>query len=320
MKRHGKIVEPTGNLGATFNPAAVKHDDGRFILLVRSVPKGYQKLGNINEFDDNYTSHISLWEGDAPDHFELTKAEALTPGEDFDQFGAEDPRISKIGDRYYVLYTSLSIGLGQENSGDGVRIAMASTTDFKTYKKHGIVGPDRHCKAGTLFESKGKVYFMWKDEENVERTMLSPAPDDIDDADAWKEMWDNYDIENDQLLGPQDNDYEDFGVEPGAPPIEIDEGLLVVYSSISTDYQWSISMMLLDKGDPSQVIAKTDAPFLVPQEDYELSGDVNNVVFPCGALIDDDRIYVYYGGADTVCAVASEDMKTVRKSLKPFKM
>ena len=77
-------------------------------------------------------------------------------------------------------------------------------------------------------------------------------------------------------------------------------------------------MLLLDKHDPGKIIAKTDAPLLVPEEVYELKGDVNNVVFPCGALIDKGRLYVYYGAADTVCAVASESMDVIRKALKPF--
>jgi len=119
-------------------------------------------------------------------------------------------------------------------------------------------------------------------------------------------------------MGPQEGSYEDLGIEPGAPPIEIDEGLLLVYSSISSDFKWTISLMLLDKNDPTRIISKTEAPSLAPEADYELKGDVNNVVFPCGALVQDDRLYVYYGAADTICAVASEDMDTVRKSLKNF--
>lgn len=319
MKRHGIIVQPTGNLGATFNPGAMRHEDGRFIMLVRSIPKGYQKLGNVNQFDDNYTSHLSLWESKYPhEKFELKNPEALKPDTGFDRYGLEDPRITKIGDTYYIFYTALSIGLGQSNASDGIRIAMASTKDFVTYKKHGLIGPDRRCKAGTLFESAGKIWFLWKDEADVERTMLSPAPANFEDPQAWKDFWAGRDIEKDQLIGPQANHYEDLGIEPGAPPIEIPEGLLTVYSSISSDFKWTISLMLLDKNDPKKVLAKTEAPSLSPQEPYELKGDVNNVVFPCGALIDQGRLYIYYGGADTICAVCSESMDVIRKQLKPF--
>jgi predicted GH43/DUF377 family glycosyl hydrolase len=320
MKRHGVIVRPTGELGATFNPAAIRHEeDKRYLLLVRSVPKGYTKLGKVNEFDDAYTSQLSLWEGKTPTKFTLVDAEALMPGKGFDRFGAEDPRITKIDDTYYIFYTALAIGLAQKNARDGIRIAMASTRDFKTFTKHGVVGPDRCSKAGALFESSGKLHFMWKDEQNVERTMMSPAPADFENPAAWKKFWAARDIEKDQLIVAQNNGYEDHGVEPGAPPIEIDEGLLTVYSSISKDFKWTISVMLLDKNDPTKVLAKTEAPMLKPERDYELKGDVDNVVFPCGALIDKGRLYVYYGGADTVCAVASESMTAIMKALKPFK-
>ncbi len=320
MQRHGIIVSPEGGLGATFNPAAIKLDDGRHILLVRSVPKGYEKLGPVNQFDNNYTSHISQWESRKPEEgFKLVNEKAIGPGDSFDKFGVEDPRITKIGDTYYIFYTSLAIGLGEANAGDGVRIAMASTKDFETYKKHGVIGPDRRSKAGVLFESEGELFFMWKDEAHAERTMMSRAPENFEDAAEWQKFWKTRDIDADQLLGPQKNAHEGLGVEPGAPPIEIEEGLLLAYSSISSDFHWTISLLLLDKKDPSIVLAKSDLPFLTPTEPYEVKGDVNNVVFPCGALIDKGRLYVYYGGADTVCAVASESMDEVRKSLKPVK-
>ena len=150
MKRHGIIIRPSAGLGAVFNPGAAKIDD-MFYLLARSVPKGYQKLGLVNEFDDNYNSHLSLWKGTSPRNFSLVTENALMPDRPFDQFGAEDPRICKIADTYYILYTSIAIGLGQKNAGDGVRIALASTKDFKNFEKHGVIGPDRRTKAGTLF-------------------------------------------------------------------------------------------------------------------------------------------------------------------------
>ncbi len=318
MKRHGVIVTPDSSLGAAFNPGAAATGDGRYIMLVRAVPKGYAKIGAVNQFDDNYTSHLSLWEGSSPTQFRMTNAAAIKPDQPYDRFGVEDPRISKIGDTWYICYTALAKGLGQPDASDGIRIALASTKDFRTFTKHGVIGPDSRSKAGALFESEGRVYFMWKDEEGVERTMLSPAPDDIEDPQVWKNMWADKNITHHQLLAPQDNSYENMGIEPGAPPIEIDEGLLVVYSSISSDFKWTVSLMLLDKQDPSKILAKTDAPVLAPKEPYELKGDVNSVVFPCGAVISNDRLYVYYGAADTVSAVASESMDVVRAALKPF--
>lgn len=317
MKRHGVIVSPAGELGATFNPAVARTPPDGYIMLVRSIPKGYHKLGSVNEFDDRYTSHLSLWRGSAPDVFILENEHALMPSAPFDLFGVEDPRITKVGDTYYILYTALAIGLGQPDADRGIRIAMASTKDFKTFKKHGVIGPDRRSKAGTLFEAAGRLYFMWKDEQGVERTMLTPAPADFENAAAWQKLW-KHQKSYRELMGPQKNAHESLGVEPGAPPIEIEEGLLVVYSSISADHKWTISVMLLDKNDPYNVLAKTAAPLLSPQEPYECKGDVNNVVFPCGAIVDQGRLYIYYGAADTVCALASEDMRTIRAVLKPL--
>lgn len=314
MKRHGIIIRPSENLGAAFNPAITKHGQN-YILLARSVPKGYSKIGNVNEFDDNYNSQLSLWAGKSPDSFQLVDENFIMPDSDFDRFGAEDPRISKIGDTYYIFYTSIAIGLGQSNADDGIRIAMASTKDFKSFKKHGVIGPDRRTKAGVIFKAGDKLHFMWKDEEHVERTMISPVPDDFENPKAWQKMWAARDIEQDILMGPQNNKYENFGVEPGAPPVETEDGLLTVYSSISQDNKWTISLMLMDKNDPKKILAKSDGPVLAPERKYETDGDVPNVVFPCGALVEDDRLYIYYGAADTVCAVASMSMGQVRRAL-----
>jgi predicted GH43/DUF377 family glycosyl hydrolase len=322
MKRHGIIVRPEGGLGAVFNPAAAMMDDGRVLMLARSVPKGYEKIGPVNSFTGNYTSHLSLWEAKQPEGpFTLRDEKAIGPEEGVDKYGVEDPRIAKIGDTYYIFYTSIAKPLDQPDAGDGIRIAMASTKDFETFEKHGVVGPDRRCKAGIVFESAGALYFLWKDELAAERTMLTPLPKgfDLKDQKAWDELWHGRDIEADQLLAAQKNAHEGHGIEPGAPPIELDEGLLLVYSSISSDFKWTISLLLLDKNDPSTIIAKSDAPFLKPEEDYEVKGDVNNVVFPCGAIVDKGRLYVYYGAADTVCAVASEGMDKVMQSLKTVK-
>lgn len=317
MKRHGIIVSPAGDLGATFNPAAAKLDDGRYVLLVRSVPAGYEKIGPVNSFTGNYTSHISLWDAQAPaGPFKLLDEKAIAPDQPFDRYGAEDPRITKVGDTYYIFYTSIAKPLDQPDAGDGIRIAMASTKDFKAFEKHGTIGPDRRCKAGLVFESVGNLFFMWKDEQVHERTMLTPLPKnfDIKDTKAWESFWEGRDIEKDLLLGAGGK-HEGLGVEPGAPPIEIEEGLLLAYSSISSDFNWTISLLLLDKNDPTKILAKSDKPMLRPEMDYELKGDVNNVVFPCGAVIDDGRLYVYYGGADKICAVASEIMDEVRNQL-----
>ena len=156
---------------------------------------------------------------------------------------------------------------------------------------------------------------MWKDEEDTERTMISEAPADFANPAAWKKFWKTRDIEQDVLLGPQNNKYENFGVEPGAPPIETENGFLTVYSSISKDNHWTISLLLLDKNDPKKILAKSDGPVLVPERKYEREGDVPNVVFPCGAIIENKRLYIYYGAADTVCAVASMSMREVNRKL-----
>ena len=67
--------------------------------------------------------------------------------------------------------------------------------------------------------------------------------------------------------------------------------------------------LVLDLEDPAKVIARSEEAILSPREKYERIGDVNNVVFACGAIVEpDDKVKIYYGGADTCLCVATASM------------
>ena len=98
-------------------------------------------------------------------------------------------------------------------------------------------------------------------------------------------------------------------VEAGAPPIKTKYGWLLIYSYIqnylSPPAVFGIEAALLDLQDPQKIIARTDKPLMVPQETYEKYGKVPNIVFPTGAIVKDGTLSIYYGAADTRCAVAT---------------
>ena len=70
-------------------------------------------------------------------------------------------------------------------------------------------------------------------------------------------------------------------------------------------FKYKVGAMLLDDADPTKILARTDEPIFEPEMPYETEGEVPNVVFPCGALVIKDTLYVYYGGADKVIGVAT---------------
>jgi beta-1,4-mannooligosaccharide/beta-1,4-mannosyl-N-acetylglucosamine phosphorylase len=105
----------------------------------------------------------------------------------------------------------------------------------------------------------------------------------------------------------EDSAWQCTKVGAGAVPIRTAEGWLLFYHGVITTcngYRYAMGAALLDLEDPSKVLYRTQPYLLGPAAQYELQGDVPNVVFPCAALNDGDKVAVYYGAADTVVGMA----------------
>lgn len=122
------------------------------------------------------------------------------------------------------------------------------------------------------------------------------------------------------------SDWDNLKVGSGPPPIKTKEGWLLIYQAVSSfdESRYKIGAMLLDLKDPTKVLARTRTPILEPIATYENEGWKAGVVYPCGAVIINDHLFVYYGGADTVVCVASvklepflEQLATNHKEVKP---
>jgi predicted GH43/DUF377 family glycosyl hydrolase len=128
--------------------------------------------------------------------------------------------------------------------------------------------------------------------------------DYVDDLQFGDNKW----LKGSIIMSPKDElpDTEKLGIS--GPPIETKEGWLLIYHCVSRRTQpmtYYVAAALLDLKDPSKIIARRKAPLIEPETHYELYGQVNNVVFPCGAVVIGDTLFVYYGGADSVIAVAT---------------
>jgi ssDNA-binding Zn-finger/Zn-ribbon topoisomerase 1 len=122
------------------------------------------------------------------------------------------------------------------------------------------------------------------------------------------------------------SDWDSLKVGCGPPPLKTKAGWLLIYHAVGAndESRYKIGAMLLDLKDPTKVLARTRNPILEPVERYENEGCKSGVVYPCGAVIINDRLFVYYGGADMVVCVAStklnnflEELATNHKELKP---
>jgi predicted GH43/DUF377 family glycosyl hydrolase len=123
------------------------------------------------------------------------------------------------------------------------------------------------------------------------------------------------------FIPPRKGHWDSKKIGAGAPPILTKDGWLFIYQSVG--YQdpgrYKIGAMVLDKDDPTKVLYRANNPIVSPEADYENAGFKAGVVYPCGAVIKDDNLFVYYGGADTVVCAATENIDTFLTKMKQNK-
>jgi predicted GH43/DUF377 family glycosyl hydrolase len=329
IKTQTPVLSPREDIdwasGAVFNPGAW-YENGKVHLLFRSIPKGYerQKIENPNSgepdtgFDNNYVSYIGYATSTDGLTFDWQKTPFISPKEDFNKFGAEDPRISKIDDEYLVTYTALSRPAFDEI--DGVRIGLASTDDFQSINKHGIVGPPNHRdKDAVIFPRRinGKIMMLHRIVPDIQLIEFN----DLDElhtppAHLWEHHLDNLE---EHVVMSSEFDWEQKKVGAGPTPIETEEGWLLIYHGVDENYVYRMGIALLDLDNPRKIIARPPAPVLEPELEFELHGDVPNVVFPEGAVIIDGVLHVYYGAADFAIGHAQVAMDELMSWLLKYK-
>ncbi|HSX08854.1 MAG TPA: hypothetical protein VLF93_01765 [Candidatus Saccharimonadales bacterium] len=250
------------------------------------------------------------------EHFENQRL-LFEPSEDWEIYGCEDPRITFFNGKFYIFYTALSV---YPFSAYGIRTAVAITKDFRNFEKHSV--STFNAKAMALFPEKvnGKMAALITINTDIPPAKIALATfekeEDMWSPYYWEEWYDNANEHIINLL----RDMRDQ-IELGSPPIKTKDGWLVIYSYIknymSNNKHFGIEAMLLDLSDPTKIIGRTDYSLLNPETQYELQGDVENIVFPSGALIDNDKLAVYYGAADTRVALATCDAEEILKELHP---
>jgi len=117
-------------------------------------------------------------------------------------------------------------------------------------------------------------------------------------------------LEKEQSIAPRTEHWDGLKIGIAGPPLLVDRGWLLLYHGVSDiDHHYRVGFMLLDRDDPGKVLYRSPYPILRPTEPFERIGDVDNVVFPCGAVVVKGTLFVYYGGADKVVCVATANLK-----------
>jgi len=139
-------------------------------------------------------------------------------------------------------------------------------------------------------------------------------PEDLWSVEFWNNWYKNVDAHKLHIRRLPDDQ-----VELGAPPIKTDKGWLIVYSHIQRygrqDQVFGTEVLLLDESNPRNIIGRTKGPFMAPETYYEEVGQVAHIIFPSGALINKNHLEIYYGGADTHCAMATIPLDNLLKSI-----
>jgi len=324
----------------TFNPGAAAYGDG-VVLLVRVVEQpvetrpGYiaspridpdrgvvidwldekeyhaqdprqvthKKSGAARLRFLSYLKIIHSTDGRTADDF---TGPVIAPHGPNETYGIEDPRITKIASTYYVTYVAVSPF--------GIATGLLSTTDFATFRRHGLIFCPEN-KDVVLFPEKvmDEYVALHRPSGSVRfrppEVWLARSPDLI--------HWGTHA----RLLGCGSTDGLADRIGAGTPPIRTREGWLMIYHQSDKAKQNDVAgiysgyAMLLDLDNPAKIIGRSREPVIKPAETFEKEGFLGGVVFPTGIVEQGDNVLVYYGAADESVGVTAFSREALIGSL-----
>lgn len=282
---------------AVFN-CAILYDGKKIHMLYRA----------IGEYE-HYFSRIGYASSDDGYTFKRRNEIAINPTFDYEKFGIEDPRLSEIDNQIYITYVVLP---DRPKKGPMVSTALATTSDYSKFDRLGIItGEGTDNKDVVLFPNKLPSKNPINDESMKYFCLHRPSSwvgdaYGIDKPSIWIGEGNTLTkFDTHTLLMSPEQKWEELKIGAGPPPVRTKYGWLVIYHGVSADSVYSAGAALLDLQDPYKIICRSKKPILIPTTAYEKYGDVSNVVFPTGACIINGKLFVYYGGADKVCCVAT---------------
>ncbi len=324
-----------------FNPGAVRADD-EVVLLVRVAERPRERRPGFTALprwdaagltidwvaDDEltvvdprvvrrkadglvrltFTSHLRVVRcGDGTAVREVT-AFTFRPHGEVEEFGVEDPRITPLNGRFYFTYVAVSR--------HGPATALASTSDFRTFDRHGIV----FCP-----ENKDVVLFPAMIGGGYAALHRPVCGTPFTRPEMWVARspdllhWGAH-----VPLTLAGGEWQSGRVGAGPPPFRVPGGWLAIYHGNRHPThpgevgEYFGGALLLDAADPTRVLKRTAEPFMRPEAEFEVNGFVPNVVFPTGVVEDGEKLLVYYGAADAVTAVAEFSRRAILDAMSPL--
>jgi predicted GH43/DUF377 family glycosyl hydrolase len=189
----------------------------------------------------------------------------------------------------------------------GVSTYLASTEDFDTFKRYGVIFcPDN--KDVVIFPEKvgDKYYALHRPSSSLfqrNEIWVSESPD--------LTCWGNHC----RLMGLRDGYWDELKIGAGAVPFRIEQGWLEIYHGADRKNRYCLGAVLLDSDEPWKIIARSERPILEPEAEYERGGFFGNVVFSCGLLFESSVLKIYYGAADTFICYAELPLEDLLENL-----
>lgn len=298
-----------------FNPTALVRD-GKVHMIYRAEDEVGQYRG---------TSRLGLAVSTDGLSFSREPLPIFYPDNEANEYewegGCEDPRIVEdASGRYILTYTGFN--------GTLARLMVATSTDLRTWTKHGLAfGQARNGSYQEMWSKSGSIVTSLKNEKFIaekingkywmyfgESDIFAASSDDLIN---WTPVRDpNDDSKLLTLFAPRRGKFDSWLVEPGPQSIIQKDGILLIYNSKNRDPKnggdpnlplgtYSAGQVLFNVTNPTQLLARTENYFITPDKDYEIIGQVNNVVFVEGLVHFKNKWFLYYGTADSKIAVAT---------------
>ncbi|MEO2014878.1 MAG: glycoside hydrolase family 130 protein [Fuerstiella sp.] len=268
------------------NAAVVRHEN-EYIMLFRSHLRTGRSIIGLARSSDGFK-------------FKADPQPFLTPAQDgafaeYEAFGVEDPRITRVDDDYLITYSAYSR--------NGVRIALARTKDFVQIERISLI-TQADYRNTVIFPEKFNGLYARLDRPHSEISPWSIWITFSPDLVYWGE--------SQLVMRPVPYHWDEMKIGPGAPPIRTDEGWLSIYHGVFETMDGSVyrlGVALHDLHDPARIIGVGDSWILQPEAPWEITGYVHNVVFTCAAVPESDgTVKIYWGGADSVMCVGEANL------------
>ncbi len=295
------------DVSSVFNPGAIKYK-GKYILLLRVQNRGRETFIVKAESPDGINFKV---DNKIIDFKGIEKIKETI-------YHIYDARITKLENQFYIMFAM--------DMDAGCRLGLAKTSDFEEFIFMGIVS-EEDTRNGVLFPEKINDKFMRFERPNKVQLKDGPASgntiylSESDDLLNWK------------LIKPVMEGrfhYWDENIGSGPPPVKTREGWLHIYHGVAMHFAssniYQAGVALHDLNNPSIILQRGKYNILEPRELFELTGQVPNVVFPCGMVVEEydeegfaelsSKVSIYYGAADTVVGVATSTIKELIEASK----